>query len=114
MNSKREKHYRVRYGRIYARITYTDDSGNRRDLMRLAESKSHAKELAAQMRQELKDHGSRAVDADRMTFAELAKYYEEDRLIPAQYQDDRKVAGLRSLSSPKLYLKTLVEHFRKR
>lgn len=114
MSTKREKHYRIRKGKIYARITFTDASGKRRDVMRLAESKSHAKELATQMRRELKDHGSRAVDADRMIFAELASFYEEDRLIPAQYREGRKVAGLRSLAGPKLYLKTLVEHFRKR
>jgi len=114
MSAKREKHYRIRNGKVYARITYTDAAGKRRDLMRLAESKSHAKELAAQMRRELKDHGARIVDADRTSFAELAKFYEEDRLIPAQYRDGRKVAGLRSLSTPKLYLKTLVGHFGRR
>lgn len=114
MNTKREKHYRIRNGKVYARITYTDASGKRRDLMRLADSRAHAKELAAQMRRELKDHGARAIDADRMTFAELAGHYEEDRLIPAQYRDGRKTSGLRSLASPKFYLKTLVEHFRRR
>lgn len=114
MGSTRQKDYRIRSGRVYARITYTDAGGKRRDVMRLAESKSHAKELAAQMRRELKDHGSRVVDADRMKFAELARHYEEDRLTPAKYHDDRKTSGLRSLKPVKLSLKTLVEHFRNR
>lgn len=114
MTNKREKHYRIRKGKIYARITYTDASGKRRDLMRLAESKTQAKELATQMLRDLRDHGARVIDADRMTFADLAKFYEEDRLVPAQYRDGRKVTGLRSLAVPKLYLKTLVDHFRQR
>ena len=111
MVNKREKHYRIRDGKIYARITFTDSTGKRRDLMRLAESKSHAKELAAQLRRDLKDHGARAVDADRMKFSELAKFYEDDRLTPAQYRDGRKISGLRSLKPTQLNLKRLIEHF---
>src|SRR5262249_34974783 len=67
-----------------------------------------------QLRRELKDHGSRVVDADRMKFLELAQYYEEDILTPAKYQGDRKTSGLRSLKPVKLNLKTLIEHFRNR
>jgi len=111
MAAKREKHYRIRNGKVYARITYVDAAGRRRDVMRLAESKSHAKEVAAQLLRELKDHGSRVIDADRMKFAELARYYEEDRVTPAKYHGDRKTSGLRSLKPVKLNLKTLVEHF---
>jgi hypothetical protein len=83
MANKRQKDYRIRDGKVYARITYTDERGKRRDLMRLADSRAHAKELAAQMRRELKDHGPRVVDADKLKFETLAKYYEEDRLKPA-------------------------------
>src|SRR5262249_44869901 len=114
MATKREKHYRVRNGKVYARITFVDEGGKRRDVMRLAESKSHAKEGAAQLRRELKDHGSRVVDGDRMKFLELAKYYEEDILPPAKYKGARKTSGLRSLKPVKLTLKPLTEHFRNR
>jgi len=111
MSAKREKHYRVRNGKVYARITYIDAGGKRRDVMRLAESKSHAKEVAAQLRRELKDHGARVVDADRMKFAEMARCYEEDRLKPATYHGDRKTSGLRSLKPVKFNLQTLVKSF---
>src|SRR5262245_35663411 len=110
LSTKREKHYRVRNGKVYARVTYIDASGKRRDVMRLAESKSHAREVAAQLRRELKDHGSRVVDADRMKFVELARHYEVDRLTPAKYHGDRKVSGLRSLKPALLNLKTLIGH----
>jgi integrase len=114
MANKRQKDYRVRNGKVYARITYTDEKGKRRDLMRLADSRAHAKELAAQMRRELKDHGPRVVDADKLKFETLAKYYEEDRLKPAQYVGDRKVAGLRSVRSVKVHLQALNAHFGRR
>lgn len=111
MANKRQKDYRIRDGKVYARITYTDEKGRRRDVMRLADNRAHAKELAAKMRNELKDHGSRTVEADKLKFKELAGYYEEDRLKPAKYQEGRKVSGLRSVSSAKLTLKTLVDNF---
>jgi len=82
--------------------------------MWLADSRAHAKELAAQMRRELKDHGPRDVDADKLKFETLAEYYEEDRIKPAQYVGDRKVAGLRSARSVKTHLKTLIAHFGRR
>ncbi len=113
-SNKRQKDYRIRDGKVYARVTYHDEKGKRRDVMRLAMSRAHAKELAAQMRRELKDHGERIVDADKLKFAELAGYYEEDRVKPAQYHEGRKVAGLRSLPSVRLVLKTLNAHFGRR
>lgn len=112
--NKRQKDYRIRDGKVYARITYTDEQGKRRDVMRLAESKAHAKELAAQMRLEHKDHGDRIIDADKLKFEDLAGYYEKDRIKPAQYHGDRKVAGLRSLQSVKYALKPLLAHFGRR
>jgi integrase len=41
----------------------------------------------------------------------VAERYEAAKLIPAVYVGDKKVAGLRSLKAPKIYLKRLVEHF---
>jgi integrase len=113
-NNKRQKDYRIRDGKVYARVTYYNEQGRRRDVMRLAESRAHAKELAAQMRRELKDHGERIVEADKLKFEELAGYYEEDRVKPAQYHEGRKVAGLRALSVVQLILKTLNAHFGRR
>ncbi|MFN7947025.1 MAG: site-specific integrase [Blastocatellia bacterium] len=111
MAGNREKHYRIRNGKIYARVTFTDASGKRRDVMRLAESKTQARELAERMMRELNDQGERTIDGDRMTFRELAEIYDQKRLIPAIYQGERKVMGLRSVKAPKIFLRTLVEHF---
>jgi integrase len=82
--------------------------------MRLAQSRAHAKDLAAEMRLQHKSHGDRIIDADKLKFETLAGYYEEDKVKPAQYHEGRKVAGLRSVASVRLMLKTLITHFGRR
>ena len=50
----REKHYVERDGKIYALVSYTDSTGKRRQIWRLAESKSHAKEIARELKEKLR------------------------------------------------------------
>jgi integrase len=103
-----------RKGKLYVRIQFTDSLGKPRELMRRACDKKHARELKKQLVKQLDsaEGNPRAeLDAAKITFAKVAATYEAARLIPAQYVNDRKVAGLRSLRTPKAYLKRLVEHF---
>jgi len=111
MAGSRERHYRVIDGQLYARFVYTDSGGKRREKHVKAESKLQARELYDQMKREFKDHGQRTIDSSRMTFRQLADSYEEHKLIPAEYVGDRKVAGLRSLAAPQIFLAILTEHF---
>jgi integrase len=111
MGGKREKHYRIRDGQVYARLTYTDAGGKRHDLMRKAESITHAREIVKRLRREIEEHGEQTVAGSQVTFRELAKVYEEQKLQPAQYRHDRKIAGRRSYETPRAHLKTLVSHF---
>jgi integrase len=97
----------------YARITYIDGS-KRIEKRRRAESKTDAKEIAKQMLRELDDHGSRPLDAAHMTFADLAHYYKENYLQPAQYFNGRKISGLRSLDSAVSRWEVIKSHFGKR
>jgi hypothetical protein len=103
-----------RAGKLYVRVSYTDNVGKRRELMRRAQNKKHGRELQRQLVKQLasaEPGNQRAeLDAQKLTFAEVAVRYEATRLIPAQYVGDRKVPGLRSLRTPKAYLKRLVEH----
>src|SRR5215216_2728251 len=80
----------------YARMTFTDESGKRRYVKRRAENRSHARDLVKQLLREYEDYGEQALDGAQMNFNELADYYAKRYLIPAQYVEDRKVAGLRS------------------
>jgi hypothetical protein len=74
-------------GKLYVRACYTDNLGKKRELMRRAQDRKHARELKKQLLKELDsaDGNERAaLDGATLTFRELADRYEAIRLIPAQ------------------------------
>lgn len=85
--------------RVHARVGHTDEHGKRKDIVRLAESRTHARELIRDILRELEERGSSALDASRMTFADLAGYFEKHYLKPAEYDENRttKTEGVRSV-----------------
>jgi integrase len=87
-------------GRWYARITITDSSGKRRNVKRRARDKSDAKEILKKLLHQIEEEGSRFADASRITFNDLADYYESRYLHLAEYRDGRKISGLRDVSRP--------------
>jgi integrase len=101
-------------GRWYGRVRYTTAEGKRKDLWLPAKNKSHASELVQEKLQELKEHGEKSVDASRMTFIELADYFESNFIVAAQYVDGRKVAGRRSLRGLKAQLEAMKDFFGKK
>jgi hypothetical protein len=58
--------------------------------------------------------GGRSLAKEHMTFLHLATYFEKQYLIPAEYVDGRKVAGVRSISPAMAAVKVLKEHFGQR
>lgn len=100
-----------RDGKIHARLTYTDETGKRRNIDRIVSNITEGNKLLKRLVREFENEGERAIEGDRMTFDELANIYRERKLIPAKYVDGRKVAGLRSFEAPRGFLKTLVAHF---
>lgn len=88
-------------GKVYARVRYTAEDGKRKDLWLQAKNKTHAQEIIQDKIKELKEHGEKTVDASRMTFGELADYFEKNFLISAEYVDGRKIAGRRSVKGLK-------------
>lgn len=101
-------------GSWWARVTYTDETGKRRERVKKAESKSHAKRLAGDLVTEVESHGGKLPEGSRMTFGELADYYEKTYLIPPVYKEGRKVAGMRSHYNLKSQLKAPKEYFGKK
>ena len=97
--------------RWYARFDYTDESGKRRTVRRRAKDKTDAKELLQSLLERFRDHGQQSFDGDRMTFNDLADFYEEIYLVEPQYVDGRKVAGLRDWHNYRLLLTVLRNHF---
>jgi hypothetical protein len=106
--------YEVDKGRNYCRFDYTDECGKRRTIRRRAENKTKAKELLDNLIHEYKERGEKALDGERMTFAQLADYYAKTYLIDPIYVDGRKVAGLRSAHDSQLRLAVLKAHFGKK
>lgn len=98
----------------YARVQWADENGKRRQREKRADNKSHADRLIKDMLRELDDHGAKSLEANRMTFADLAAHYEKHHAIPAQYVDYCKVAGLRSIANVKAIVKTLKSYFGKK
>jgi len=98
-------------GNVYARITYNDEFGKRRDVRRKAVSRTHARQLIKEMLREIEERGEESLDTSRVTFAQLAKHYEERYVKPARYVESRKVAGLRSHVEVKRIVKILEDHF---
>lgn len=101
-------------GSWYARFTYTDGNGKRRNVkwqVDWALNQTEAEDDLRRVLDEFEDRGERALEGNRMIFRTLAKIYKERKLIPAEYVNGRKVAGLRSWKTPRAFLRTLVEHF---
>lgn len=95
----------------YARLTFTEASGKRRNICRSVVNKTEGNKLLKQLLRDLEDEGEKALDSEKMTFRQLASLYSDRKLVAAEYQGDTKVRGLRSHKNQQGYLKTLVDHF---
>jgi len=101
-----------RAGKLYVRVSYTDSLGKRRELMRRATDRQHARQLKKDLVKQLDSaDAEQRLAAEKITFREVAEQYKERNLIPAQYVNDRKVAGRRSLESPLRWIRLLADHF---
>jgi integrase len=94
-----------------ARVCYKNKNGKRTAVQRKAENKTQAKRVLTQLLDTLEKGGRKAIDADKITFSDLANYYEEIYCKPPHYVNGRKVAGLRSFVSVKGYLKIFRQSF---
>ncbi|NOT64266.1 MAG: tyrosine-type recombinase/integrase [Acidobacteria bacterium] len=112
---KARKGYVFKQGKVWvARITYSTPDGKRRNITRNATTKTEATELLDELRQQYKDFGSKPLEGARLKMSDLIDAYVTAKVKPAEYHNDRKVAGMRSWRSPKLYAATLKAHFGKK
>src|SRR5688500_17479462 len=96
---------------LYARVTFTDEFGHRRDIKRKAFSRTHARQIIKDLLREIDDRGEQSLDSSRLTFAQLATYYKERYATPARFIESRKVSGLRSHTEVKRIVTMLALHF---
>src|SRR5262245_40194410 len=59
----------------------------------------------------LEKDGAESFTGDRTKFAFLARKFKEEKLIPAVYVGDKKIAGRRELSAPRTWLLQLEYYF---
>lgn len=99
----------------YARIIRVDGNGKKKQYLRKADNKTHARTLRDELEDKYNKRGEKAIVGDKMTFRQLADIYKEKKLVAAQYhgeeESQRKVAGLRSLAPVLHYRDILREHF---
>ncbi len=104
--------YNERRKRYYARVTATDPvTGKRTQLMRFATTKTEALKKKRELLNQLDKDGHESFVGDRTRFAYLARKFREEKLIPAVYVGERKIAGRRELSAPRSWLLQLEYYF---
>lgn len=103
--------FQDRNGKWYARTTFTDRAGKRRNIKKTAKDKAEAKVILKSIIRQIEDEGEKYIDGSRMTFNELADHYETHYLKEAEYVDERKISGLRDVARAKGFLKHFREYF---
>ena len=99
-------------GNIYARIQFIDEiTGKRKEKLRRAKNRTHARELIKKMRDELTSGGQTALESDKLTFNQVAEQYKRVKLIPPVFQNGIKVSGKRSYQDQIYLLKPLKKIF---
>jgi integrase len=98
-------------GKWYARVTITDSTGRRRNIKKRAKDRAEAKQILRLLLRELECEGEKAIEAGQMTFNDLCDYYSRVYLHAAEYIQERKVSGLRSLDRAEVAIKVFRAHF---
>lgn len=96
-----------------ARVCYKNKNGKRTAIQQTAESKSEASKILKSLLEKLDSGGRETVDAEKITFNDLADYYEEHYAKPAKFIEDRKIEGMRNYKRVKGFLKVLRLYFGK-
>lgn len=95
-------------GKWFARITFTDSNGKRKNLKRITKNESEAKTTLNKLLRKIDDEGEQGLEGEKITFNALADYYEKHFCQPAKYSNNRRISGLRDVGRAKGVLK----HFR--
>lgn len=97
----------------FARVTYTDKNGKRKNIQRKVENKTKGDELLKKLIHKIDNDGASSIELEKLTFLDLADHYTKHYLKEAQYVNGRKVSGLRSVNSVRGYVKILKDYFGK-
>ena len=95
MNKRKGYVSKDKNGKWFCRVTATDATGRRKDIRRIADSKSDARSILIQLVRDLDDGGIRVVQTWNRTFRDLVDLYEAQYAIPARFVNGQKVGGMR-------------------
>jgi integrase len=98
-------------GKWFARVTFTGDNGKRKNIVRTANDKADARRLLKALLTELDGNERRLESLSKITFCELADYYEAKFVKAAKYVNERKVEGLRDTIHIRAFLRVYREFF---
>ncbi len=98
-------------GKWIARVTIKDNQGKRRNIKRTAKTKSEAKEFLKMLLQQIETEGIKGIDAAKLTFNDLADYYQTHYTIEPVYYNDRKISGLQDWKRRKNMVKMFCTYF---
>src|SRR5262245_38963202 len=98
-------------GKWYGRLQIKKPDGTVKGYTRLAKNKTHAKQIAAELKAKYVNGGIEALDAEGMTVNDLAERYRKAKVIDAVYEGDIKVAGMIAKTSADGEVSTLVEYW---
>jgi integrase len=98
----------IKDGKWFARVTFSNSLGKRKFIKRLAKTESEANSILKNFLKLMAEEGEKGIDGEKITFKDLADYYENNFCQPAQYNNNRKISGLRDVGRAKGVLK----HFR--
>lgn len=114
MSRKRKGSIVTKNGKLYARVQFVDEFNKKRDRWRTATSKKDANAKIKALIEESETKTAKELDATRMTFNQLADFYEETYLHEAVYINERKISGIRNIKPTQYNLKSLRAYFSNR
>src|SRR5215471_4365414 len=100
-----------RKGVLYARVSYVDQLGKRKEITRRAKDKADARRIIDELHARLDSHGPDAAQGDRATVGEVIEQYRQLKAQPAVIRNGKKISGLKSSYNFCSMLDILVEHF---
>lgn len=96
-----------------ARVCYQNKNGRRTAIQQTAETKTEASKVLRKLLDKLDTGGREAIDAEKITFSELADFYQENYAKPAKFIDDRKIEGMRNYKRTRGFIKIFKAYFGK-
>src|SRR5262245_33185562 len=100
-----------RKGKLFARVSYIDQFGRRREVTRRAKDRADARRIIDELHARLDRHGETAAQGDRSTVADIIERYREEKAGPAVIRDGVKIGGMKSSYNFGKMLDVLTEFF---